>query len=77
MRCSFFLSAAGAGVGSGTGAGSGTGVGSGGGSTIGVLETSTTNSGFFLRDCRVFGFSLDPAESPNPEDFLLSFSILL
>ena len=73
MRCSFFLSATGAGVGSG----SGTGVGSGVGSTIGVFVTSTTISDFFLRDRRDFGFSLDPAESPNPEDFLLSFSILL
>ena len=77
MRCGFFLAATGAEVGSGSGAGSGSGVGSGAGSTIGVLGTSTTTSGFFLRGFRDFGFSPDPTESPNPEDFLLSFSILL
>jgi hypothetical protein len=77
MRCGFFLAATGAEVGSGSGAGSGSGVGSGAGSTIGVLGTSTTTSGFFLRGFRAFGFSPDPTESPNPEDFLFSFSILL
>ena len=77
MRCSFFLSATGAGAGAGSGAGSGMGVGSGAGSTTGEVVTPTIKSVFFLRDFRCLAFSSVFSKSPNPEDFLLSLSILL